>query len=102
MDFSIIKTGGKQYIAKKGDTLRIEKIAGDFKVGDTVNFDEVLMTSNSGKFTVGTPTVSGASVKATIKEVGHDDKVTVIKYMPKSRYYKKNGHKQPNFIVEIA
>ena len=52
MDFSIIKTGGKQYIAKKGDTLRIEKIAGDFKVGDTVNFDEVLMTSNSGKFTV--------------------------------------------------
>ena len=102
MDFSIIKTGGKQYEVKKGDSLRIEILKGDFKVGDAVSFDEVLMQSVGGKFTVGTPTIAGASVKAIVKEIARDDKIMVIKYMPKSRYYKKNGHRQPKFVVEIA
>lgn len=102
MDFSIIKTGGKQYEVKKGDSLRIEILKGDFKVGDAVSFDEVLMTGKDGKYTVGTPFVPGASVKATVKEITRDDKIMVIKYMPKSRYYKKNGHRQPKFVVEIA
>ena len=102
MDFSIIKTGGKQYEVKKGDSLKIEILKGDFKVGDAVSFDEVLMQSVGGKFTVGTPTIAGASVKATVKEITRDDKIMVIKYMPKSRYYKKNGHRQPKFVVEIA
>lgn len=102
MDFSVIKTGGKQYVVNKGDSLRIEILKGDFKVGDAINFEEVLMTSIGGKFTVGAPFVAGASVKATVKEITRDDKIDVIKYMPKSRYYKKNGHRQPKFVVEIA
>ncbi|MDQ5957644.1 MAG: large subunit ribosomal protein [Patescibacteria group bacterium] len=99
--YSIIKTGGKQYVAEKGAKLRIEKLAGDFKEGDTVTFDEVLLTADNGKYTVGSPLVSGSKVSAKILEITKDPKIVVLRYRAKSRYHKKNGHKQPKFVVEI-
>ena len=100
-EFAVIQTGGKQYIAEKGQKLRIEKLGGDHKEGDTVTFDEVLMTSEAGKFTIGAPLITGAKVSAKIVEVTRDPKLIVTKYRAKSRYHKKNGHKQPKLIVEI-
>jgi large subunit ribosomal protein L21 len=99
--FSVIKTGGKQYIVRAGQKLRIEKLEGEHKVGDTISFDEVLMTSVDGKVTIGTPFVAKASVKATISEITRDPTILVVKYRAKSRYHKKNGHRQPKFIVDI-
>lgn len=99
--YSIIKTGGKQYVAEKGAKLRIEKLPGDLKEGDTVTFDEVLMTAEAGKFSIGAPLVSGAKVSGKILEITRDPKLVVLRYRAKSRYHKKNGHKQPKFVVEI-
>ena len=101
-DFNVIKTGGKQYIVRTGDMLRIEKLGDkEYAVGDAVSFSEILMTNILGKTVVGAPFVAGASVNAKIREITRDDTIHVIKYMPKSRYYKKNGHRQPKFVVEI-
>jgi large subunit ribosomal protein L21 len=99
--FSVIKTGGKQYIAVSGQKLRIEKLEGEHKAGDTISFDEVLMTSVAGKVEIGTPMIAKASVKAKIVEITRDPTILVVKYRAKSRYHKKNGHRQPKFIVEI-
>ncbi len=99
--FSVIKTGGKQYIVRSGDKVRIEKIIGEHKEGDTITFDEVLLTSVSGKVTIGAPMVSGAKVTAKLLEITRDPTLIVVKYKAKSRYYKKNGHRQPKWIVEI-
>jgi large subunit ribosomal protein L21 len=102
MEFAVIKTGGKQYKVSTGDVLKIEKITGDFKVGDTISFDEVLLVEGAAGTTIGTPTVPGKAIKATLEEVGRNKTVTVIKYKQKSRYFKKNGHRQPWFKVKIA
>ena len=51
MDYAIIKTGGKQYRVREGDSLTIEKLDG--KAGDQVLFEDVLMTSLKGKIDVG-------------------------------------------------
>ena len=99
--FSVIKTGGKQYIVRAGQKLRIEKLEGEHKVGDTISFDEVLMTSDNGKVEIGTPFVAKASVKATIAEITRDPTILVVRYRAKSRYHKKNGHRQPKFVVDI-
>ncbi len=101
MEFAVIQTGGKQYQVKAGDTLKVEKIRGDFKVGDVVTFDKVLLVDNGSDTTIGTPYISGAKVVGTLKEIGRARKVTVIKYKQKSRYFKKNGHRQPFFKVTI-
>ena len=100
-DYSVIKTGGKQYVATKGIKLRIEKLIGEHKEGDTISFDEVLLTCVGGKYTIGAPFVSGAKVSAKIIDITRDPKLIVLRYRAKSRYHKKNGHKQPKFIVEI-
>lgn len=100
--FAVIKTGGKQYRAAVGDTLTIEKIKGDFKAGDKLTFDQVLLTQDGDKVSFGTPVVKGAVVEGEIASIGRNAKVTVIKYKQKSRYFKKNGHKQPHFKVKIT
>ena len=101
MEFAVIATGGKQYRVSVGDTVSIEKILGDHKVGDSITFDKVLMVDNGKDTTIGTPYIAGASVKAKITEIGRGKKIEVIKYKAKSRYYKNRGHRQPFFKVKI-
>jgi large subunit ribosomal protein L21 len=100
-NFAVIKTGGKQYIAEEGKTLIIEKIIGEYKVGDKVTFSDVLMNAEGEKVKVGTPN-TGSKVEAEIVEIGKADKVLVVKYKQKSRYHKKKGHRQPFFKVRIS
>ena len=101
MEFAVIQTGGKQYTVSKGETITIEKISGEYKVGDAVTFDKVLLVDDGKDTTIGTPYIANASVKGTISAIGRSPKVVVVHYKQKSRYFKKNGHKQPHFKVKI-
>lgn len=97
--FAIIATGGKQYSVIPGKKLRVEKLAGE--AGDSFVFDQVLMTSDGSKATIGTPLVAGAGVKATILRQARSKKVTVFKYHSKNRFDKKKGHRQNFTEVQI-
>jgi large subunit ribosomal protein L21 len=101
-EFAIIETGGKQYMVSAGDTVKIEKLSGDFKAGDTVSFDRVLMVDNGSDTTIGEPYIKGAKVSAEIQKISRAKKVIVIKYKAKSNYFKKRGHRQPYFEVKIG
>lgn len=101
-EFAIIETGGKQYMVSEGDTIKIEKIKGDYKPGDSVVFDKVLLTDNGATTQIGEPYLKGAKVSAEIKKMDRAKKVVVIKYKAKSRYFKKRGHRQPYFEVKIT
>lgn len=101
MEFAVIQTGGKQYKVAVGDIVKIEKITGDYKEGDKVVFDKVLLVDNGTDTTIGTPYISGAKVTGSITKIGRLAKVNVIKYKQKSKYFKKNGHRQPYFEVKI-
>ncbi len=100
--FAVIATGGKQYAVKVGDLVKIEKIIGEYKEGDALKFDDILLVDNGGsETTIGTPFIKGASVSATLKKIARYKTIDVIKYKQKSRYFKKNGHRQPYFEVQI-
>jgi large subunit ribosomal protein L21 len=101
MEFAVIHTGGKQYEVKIGDSLKFEKLSDEHKVGDKIAFDKVLLVDNGKDTTIGMPYISGAKVNATVTEIGRLPKVIVMKYKQKSRYYKKNGHRQPYVKVKI-
>ncbi len=100
MEFAVIKTGGKQYVVKPGDSLRVEKLA-DVKEGDKVIFDNVLLVDDGNSTTIGTPTIDGAKVTATVLEQGRAKKVIIFKYKAKTRSRKKAGHRQPYTKVKI-
>ena len=106
IEFAVIQTGGKQYKVKAGDEIKIEKLFGPerdatYKEGDKIVFDKVLLVDNGSDTTIGTPFIAKATVTATITKIGRLPKVTVIKYKQKSKYFKKNGHRQPYFQVKI-
>ena len=102
MEFAVIKTGGKQYKVSEGDTVSIEKIKGEYAKGDKLTFDEVLLVDNGKDTTIGTPFIAGAKVAGEIVEIGRARKLLVMKYKQKSRYLKRNGHRQPFFKVKIT
>jgi|SRR3989338_5227327 len=105
MEFAVIQTGGKQYIVKPGDILKIEKLSGYGgnrpEKGAKIVFKEVLLVDDGENTTVGTPFISGASVDATLVEEGRDRKVITQKYKPKTRYRNKKGHRQHYSKVKI-
>lgn len=95
-NFSVIETGGKQYMVSVGDVLDVELI-GDHKEGDKVAFEKVLMTSKA----VGAPYVDGAKVTATFIEEKKGKKLSIIRYKAKSNRDRKIGHRQKYSRVKI-
>ncbi len=98
--YAIIKTGGKQVKVNAGDIIKIEKLAAE--AGSAVKFDQVLAVIDGDKATFGAPTVSGASVEATVVKNGKGKKIRIFKYNPKKGYRKRQGHRQPYTKVEIG
>lgn len=100
--FAVIANGGKQYLVKVGDVLTLEKMAGEFAAGDAITFDQVLLVDDGATTVMGTPAIAGKKVMGEFIESGRAKKIDVIKYLQKSRYYKKNGHRQPFVKVKIT
>lgn len=101
--FAVIKTGGKQYVLRPADKIKIEKI--DTPVGGEVVFDDILLVSESDKETeikLGTASLSGYTVKGKVLSEGRGKKLIVYKYKPKKRYHRKRGHRQQYTEVEIT
>lgn len=97
--YAVIQTGGKQYRISEGDTLRVEKLAGD--VGAEVQFGEVLMLGGD-KVAVGKPYVSGAKVTAKITAQDRAKKIIVFKKRRRQNYRRKRGHRQPFTELKIT
>ncbi len=98
--YAVIRTGGKQYRVKEGETLKIEKL--NAEVGDTVTFDEILMAGEGDSAKIGAPLLDGASVKAEVLEIGRHDKVRIIKFRRRKHYRKQQGHRQWYTAVKIT
>lgn len=101
-EFAVILTGGKQYKVAVGDVLKVEKLDGEYKLGDKVIFDKVLLVDNGNDTTIGTPFIANATVESLFQKMGKGKTVKVVKYKQKSRYLKKNGHRQPFTEVKIS
>ncbi len=90
--FAIVSIAGQQFKVSEGDELFVHQLEGS--EGDKISFDDVLLVSGDSGTSIGTPTVSGASVNATI--LGHQkgDKVIVFKKKRRKGYQTRNGHRQ--------
>ena len=99
MSYAIFRSGGKQFRAEKGNTLRLPSLPGD--AGATVEFNEVLLGSDGNAVKVGVPTLKGASVTAEIVKQGLGDKIIVFKFKRRKNYARKQGHRQKFTEVRI-
>lgn len=90
--YAVVKSGGSHYRVEVGDVIDVEKLP--VEAGEQVELDDVVLLSGEDGVTVGKPTVEGASVRATVQQQVLGKKITVVKFRPKKRYRRKQGHRQ--------
>ena len=93
---AIFESGGKQYMVSVGDKIQVEKLEGE--AGATITFDKVLFSDGA----IGKPYISGASVQGKVLKQGRSKKIHILKYRAKSKYRRKQGHRQHFTEVEIT
>jgi large subunit ribosomal protein L21 len=98
--YAIIEEGGRQFKVTSGDTILIDREAGDDE--KTIKFDRVLLVAGEGEPKVGLPTVANATVSADVVGEEKGDKITIQKYKRRKGYHKKIGHRQRYLRVRIT
>ena len=97
--YAIVNIAGKQYKVAEGDKLKVARLA--FKVGEKVNFENVLLTDDGENVKIGKPAVKGAVVSAEVLEHGRLKKILVYKKKRRKGYQRKNGHRQDFSAIKI-
>jgi len=98
--YAIVNIAGQQFKVAKDQHLFVHRLQGE--EGASIEFDNVLLAEDGGKFSVGTPNVKGASVSAKILSHLKGDKVIVFKKKRRKGYQKKNGHRQQFTKIQIT
>lgn len=98
--YAVFRTGGKQYRARQGERVRIERL--DAAVGDAVNFDQVLAIGEGASIKVGKPLLAGGKVEGKVVSQGRGDKIMIIKFKRRAHYKRVKGHRQSFSEVEIT
>jgi len=98
--FAVVRTGGKQYRVAENDVIVVEKLAGD--AGEVIVLGDVLAVGDDKAQTIGTPTVSGASVAAQVLEQTRGDKIIVFKKKRRQGYRRKRGHRQELTALRVT
>ncbi|MGQ0814939.1 MAG: 50S ribosomal protein L21 [Gemmatimonadota bacterium] len=98
--YAIIRSGGKQFRAEPGKTIKVPAL--NAEPGDQVTFDDVLVTGDGDDVKVGAPTVSGAVVTGEVVKHGKDKKVIIFKWKRRKNYRRKQGHRQDFTEVRIG
>jgi len=98
--FAVIRTGGKQYKVAPDDVIAIERIQGE--PGSEIELGEVLMLGDGATMTMGTPTVAGARVAATVLDQNKGEKVVIFKKKRRQGYHRTRGHRQLQTVLRIT
>jgi len=98
--YAIVDIAGKQYKVSEGAKLKVASL--DKDTGGNVSFDKVLLTDNGKSVKVGTPTLKGVNINATILEHGRERKILIYKKKRRKGYQRKNGHRQGYTLIEIT
>ncbi len=92
MKYALIESGGKQYVAREGQSVDVDLLPDE--VGSTLKLDAVLLAVDGGSVAVGRPNVEGATVQARVEGHVKGPKIVVFRYIPKERFRRKQGHRQ--------
>lgn len=97
--YAIVEIAGQQFKIEKDQKIYVHRLKAE--EGQEVKFDRVMLIANDGDVKVGTPTVSGAAVTATVIKHVKGEKVLVFKKKRRKGYQKMNGHRQYMTSIQI-
>ena len=97
MKYAVIDSGGKQYVAREGETFEVDRLTAG--AGQAVEIEAVLLAADGDHVLVGAPHVAGARVQATVEAEVRGPKIIVFHYTPKKRHRKRSGHR--SFLTRL-
>src|SRR6266508_4963183 len=100
MSYAIFSTGGQQFRAEEGVTIKVPLL--DAEPGSKVTFDRVLLTSDGKQVQAGKPLIKGAKVTAEVVRHGKGKKVRIFRFARRSGYRRHAGHRQDFTEIKIA
>ena len=98
--YAVIESGGKQHRVIEGETLKLEKI--EVAIGESIDFDKVLMVGEGEGVKIGAPYVDGGKVTAEVIDQGRHKKVKIMKFRRRKHSMKQAGHRQWYTEVKIT
>lgn len=99
--YAIIADGPHQYCVEEGQVFEVQRKDLDANA-QTIEFDRILMVGGAdGVAKVGTPTVEGATVTASIVAEVKGPKLVILKYKKRKNSRTKKGHRQKFLQVKI-
>ena len=97
MAYAVIKTGGKQFVVEKGNTIRVPSI--EAEAGKSIEIDAML---TAGDQKSDGPVVGAAKVSATVVDHGRGQKIVVFKKKRRKHYKRTQGHRQGYTTITIV
>lgn len=97
--YAVFQLSGFQYSAEEGDTLRIPLQTA--KVGDKVDINDVMVINKGDDSVIGTPFIENAKIEAEVVDQGKDEKVMIYKYKRRTKYRRRQGHRQDFSEIKI-
>ena len=97
--YAIVEIAGHQFKVEENQKIFVNRL--NAEEGSKMDFDRVLLVDNNGSVKVGTPTVEGAKVSATVLSHLKGQKVIVFKKIRRKGFQKKNGHRQYLSQIQI-
>jgi large subunit ribosomal protein L21 len=100
MTYAIFATGGGQYKAEPGVTIKVPLLAAE--PGTKVTFDRVLLASDGKHVQAGKPVLKGAKVTAEVVRHGKGEKIKIYRFARRTGYRRHAGHRQRFTEIKIA
>jgi large subunit ribosomal protein L21 len=100
MSYVIFTSGGHQFRAEPGVTIKVPLLAAE--PGSEVTFDQVLLSSDGKQVQTGTPSIKGAKVTAEVVRHGKAKKIRIFRFARRTGYRRKAGHRQDFTEVKIV
>jgi large subunit ribosomal protein L21 len=96
--YAVFEDGSRQYVVNEGDVVRLDYR--EVEIGDTIEFDRVLLYRNEAEVQIGQPVLAGARVVAEV--IQHPSEKYYIQHFRRRKNYRRfMGHRQPFTQVEV-
>jgi len=97
--YAIVKSGGRQYKVAVGDEFEVNSLAEE--PGASLSLPAVLLVDGES-VTSDAAALAKASVTAEVVSHGKGPKIKIHKFKNKTRYHKRQGHRQSLTRVKVT
>ena len=97
--YAVFKLAGVQFSAQEGEVIKVPLQKAE--PGAKIDITDVMLVKNNDNTLVGTPYLSDAKIEAKLLGSGKDDKVEIYKYKRRTKYRRRQGHRQDYSEIRI-